>query len=68
MMKVATSNATTNYYQQQDNSVGVSVSYALLAIKTNPRATFNILDTAAHIEKNINCIDKNCQQYQGSHF
>jgi len=58
MMKVATSNATTNYYQQQDNSVGVSVSYALLAIKTNPRATFNILDTATNIEKNINVLTK----------
>jgi hypothetical protein len=58
MSLVQSVTASSNYYQQSSVSSGVTVAAAFSAIRINPRAKFDIQDTAANIEKNLDELKK----------
>lgn len=58
MSLVQSVTAASNYYQQSNVSSGKTVAAAFSAIKLNPRAKFDIVDTAANIEKNLDELRK----------
>ena len=58
MSLVQSVTASSNYYQQSGASSAVPVAAALSAIRINPRAKLDILDTAANIEKNLDALKK----------
>ena len=58
MSLVQSVTASSNYYQQSGASSAVPVAAALSAIRINPRAKLDILDTAANLEKNLDALKK----------
>ena len=58
MINVQSATVTSNYYQQSAVTSEKTVAAAFSAIKINPRAKFDIVDTAANIEKNLDALSK----------
>ena len=58
MINVQSATVTSNYYQQSAATSEKTVAAAFSAIKINPRAKFDIVDTAANIEKNLDDLKK----------
>lgn len=58
MSLVQSVTASSNYYQQSSVSSGKTVAAAFSAINLNPRAKFDIVDTAENIEKNLDELKK----------
>ncbi len=58
MSLVQSVTASSNYYQQSSVSSAVTVAAVFSAIKLNPRAKFDIVDTAENIEKNLDELKK----------
>ena len=57
-MNIQSTTAISSYYQQNTSSSAVTVASALSALKINPRAKFDIQDSAANIEKNLDSLKK----------
>jgi hypothetical protein len=58
MINVQSATVTSNYYQQSAATSEKTVAAAFSAIKINSRAKFDIVDTAANIEKNLDDLKK----------